>query len=193
VEAQQRTLALLPRTYSHLVVDQWSEAAYGGTQWHVGEGPRGSRQQQTGRQVLTERFVGTFEHGLDEKGRLVLPSRIRAHIGSLGIVAKLDRCLGLWTPEGFDRVAQRLEEAVDAGTAHPDALRVFHADAWEASPDAQGRIVLPLRLRTFAALDREVVITGRGSRAEIWDSTRWNEILTKGDNDLMSAVTSLRL
>ncbi len=137
--------------------------------------------------------MGTFEHGLDDKGRLVLPSRIRAHIAKLGIVAKLDRCLGLWTPEGFDRVALRLEESVDAGLANPGALRVFHADATEAIPDGQGRIVLPLRLRTFAGLGDKVVITGRGTRAEIWDVSRWEEISTQGDADLLSAVTSLRL
>jgi MraZ protein len=143
--------------------------------------------------VSNERFVGTFEHGLDEKGRLVLPSRIRAQIGAQGIVAKLDRCLGLWSPEGFDRVAQKLEDNVDAGLAHPDALRVFHADATEAIPDGQGRIVLPLRLRTFAGLGDRVVITGYGKRAEIWDAARWDAVATKGDADLTSAVTSLRL
>ena len=48
------------------------------------------------------RFVGTYEHGLDDKGRMVLPAKIRAQLGETGMVAKLDGCLGLWTLDGFD-------------------------------------------------------------------------------------------
>lgn len=139
------------------------------------------------------RFVGTYEHGLDDKGRMVLPSKIRAQLGETGVVAKLDGCLGLWTPEGFDRAADQLEAEIENGRATTGALRVFIADAHEVTPDQQGRIVIPQRLRTFANLTTEVVVTGRMKRAEIWDAATWNELSDGHDSELTSAVRAIGL
>jgi MraZ protein len=141
------------------------------------------------------RFVGTFEHGLDEKGRMVLPAKIRAQLGESGLVGKLDGCLGLWTIDGFFETADRLQAEIDAGTGvvTPGALRQFTADAHEVTPDQQGRIVIPNRLRLYAHLGSEVVITGRMSRAEIWDAAAWNGMSDAQDAELTSAVQALGL
>ena len=139
------------------------------------------------------RFVGTYEHGLDDKGRMVLPAKIRAQLGETGVLAKLDGCLGLWTQEGFDQVVDELAAHVSEGRATAAALRVFTADAAEVTPDQQGRIVIPQRLRTYADLNRDVVTTGRRERAEIWDAARWADLSAEGDADLAEAITSLRM
>jgi MraZ protein len=139
------------------------------------------------------RFVGTFEHGLDEKGRMVLPAKIRAQLGETGLLGKLDGCLGLWTPDGFDAAADQLEAKVDAGEASVRALRRFIADAHEIVPDQQGRIVIPERLRSYADLGANVVITGRMKRAEIWDAQRWTSMSDEDDADLANAIADLRL
>jgi MraZ protein len=133
------------------------------------------------------RFVGIYEHGLDEKGRMVLPAKIRAQLGETGMLGKLDGCLGLWTLEGFDIQADRLEELVAEGKATSGALRQFIAHAAEITPDQQGRVVIPARLRDYAHLGGEVVITGRMKRAEIWDATRWTGMSDENDEDLARA------
>lgn len=139
------------------------------------------------------RFVGTFEHGLDDKGRMVLPAKIRAHIVESGVLAKLDRCLGLWTQEGFAEVSDRLRKNVEEGLATTNALRVFLADAAEVSPDQQGRIVVPQRLRAYANLGRDAVITGRGDRVEVWDAATWWALAEDADAELADAISSLRI
>jgi MraZ protein len=139
------------------------------------------------------RFRGTFEHGLDDKGRMVLPAKIRAQLGETGVLGKLDGCLGLWTQEGFDDAADQLEAYVEAGQATTAALRTFIADAVEITPDQQGRVVIPQRLRAYAGLGGEVVITGRMKRAEIWDAATWAALSEEGDTDLASAVSTLRI
>jgi MraZ protein len=139
------------------------------------------------------RFVGTYEHGLDEKGRMVLPSKIRAQLGETGVLAKLDVCLGLWTPEGFDRAADQLEAEIETGRATTGALRQFIADAIEVTPDQQGRIVIPQRLRAFANLGTDVVITGRMKRAELWDARVWTELSDGHDSELTAAVRAIGL
>lgn len=124
------------------------------------------------------RFVGTYEHGLDDKGRMVLPAKIRAQLGETGMVGMADGCLGLWTIEGFDEIADRLAEKVAAGETSTAVLRKFMAFAAEVTPDQQGRVVIPQALRDFAGLGSEVVVNGRRDRAEIWAKERWEALVS---------------
>lgn len=138
-------------------------------------------------------FLGTFEHSLDDKGRVILPSAFRSDLAEGGVLAKLDDCLGLWTPEEFQKVASLLQDKVREGQMSPDALRVFAADAATVRPDSQGRISIPPRLREHSSLDRELVITGRLDRVEIWSVERWAFVTTDADSKLASAVSAIGL
>lgn len=136
-------------------------------------------------------FVGTFEHSLDDKGRVVLPSTFRAQLADRGFLSQYDRCLGLWTESGFEAVANRLQEKIRAGEAPQEALRAFAANAHEVRPDSQGRVTIPQRLRDFAGLDREAVVIGAIDRIEIWNASRWNDQTALADERLTAAVTDL--
>ena len=138
-------------------------------------------------------FVGTFEHSLDDKGRVVLPSTFRSHLADKGFISQLDRCLGLWTDEGFADVAERLTEKIRDGQAPQEAMRAFAANAHEVRPDSQGRITIPQRLREFAHLERDVVVIGAIGRIEIWDAPRWQEVSATADENLTDAVRALGL
>lgn len=136
-------------------------------------------------------FVGTFEHSLDDKGRIVLPAPFRQYLAERGFVSQYDQCLGLWTPEGFDEVADRLKARVRAGEASQMAVRAFSANAHEVRPDSQGRIGIPERLRAFAGLERDVVVIGALDRIELWDAGRWHNLQAETDQALTEAVTHL--
>ncbi|CAM8632122.1 cell division protein MraZ [Acidimicrobiia bacterium] len=138
-------------------------------------------------------FVGTFEHSLDDKGRVVLPATFRAQLVDKGFLSQLDRCLGLWTEEGFAEVAQTLTERIREGLAPQEAMRAFAANAHEVRPDAQGRITIPQRLRDFARLERDAVVIGAINRIEIWDASRWDDQSGIADDSLIQAVTALGL
>jgi MraZ protein len=138
-------------------------------------------------------FVGTFEHSLDDKGRVVLPSTFRDQLTGRGYLSQWDKCLGLWTEEAFADVARRLTEKIRAGEAPQEALRSFSANAHEVRPDSQGRITIPQRLRDFARLDRDAVVIGAIDRIEIWDATRWGDQSATADDNLVQAVTALGL
>jgi transcriptional regulator MraZ len=140
---------------------------------------------------VTTVFVGTFEHSLDEKGRVVLPSAFRSHLADHGFISQYESCLGLWTPEEFGNVADRLTEKVREGRTSQYALRAFAANAHEIKPDSQGRIVIPQRLRDYAGLARDVVIIGALERIEIWDAARWHEVSESSDQSLTEAVSEL--
>ncbi|HEY6533727.1 MAG TPA: hypothetical protein VIY72_15575 [Acidimicrobiales bacterium] len=137
--------------------------------------------------------MGTFEHSLDEKGRVVLPSTFRVQLVDKGFLSQWDRCLGLWTEDGFADVASRLTEKIREGLAPQEAMRAFASNAHEVRPDSQGRITIPQRLRDFAQLDRDAVVIGAIDRIEIWDSSRWNDQSGIADDSLIQAVTALGL
>ncbi len=120
-------------------------------------------------------FFGSFEHAIDEKGRLVLPSAFRHAFANGGFVAPYGECLGLWTAEEFAKVAAALDEKVRQGTASVEDLRGFTSRAFEVRPDRQFRIVIPQRHREHANLRKEVTIVGAYRRVEIWDRRRWAE------------------
>lgn len=150
-----------------------------------------SRIRRTGAGGKGTVFVGTFEHSLDGKGRVVLPVAFRHQLAERGIVSQYQGCLGLWTEDGFADVAARLTEKVRAGLAPQNAVRAFAADATEARPDAQGRIFLPQRLREYAGLDKDLVIIGAVDRAEIWDADRWRNLRNDADESFLAAVNEL--
>jgi transcriptional regulator MraZ len=138
-------------------------------------------------------FVGTFEHSLDDKGRVVLPSTFRAQMNDKGYLSQWDKCLGLWTEVDFADVARRLTEKVRDGLAPQEAIRAFSANAHEVRPDSQGRITIPQRLREFAHLERDAVVIGAIDRIEIWDAGRWGDQSGMADDSLIQAVTALGL
>ena len=126
-------------------------------------------------------FVGQFEHQLDDKGRLVLPSSFRERLATGGYLAQgLDGCLALWTPEDYQREADEMVERAKKGEVGRHAVRALAANTFDVKPDAQGRIAIPAALRQYAGLVKEVTVIGAYSSIELWDRAKWNQVNTAG-------------
>ena len=137
-------------------------------------------------------FLGTYEHSLDAKGRVILPAKFREQLEAGAYLAKsLDGCLALYDEEEFQKVALDMQEKARRGAIERNAVRSFAAGATEATPDRQGRISIPANLRTFAGLDRDLIVTGALTRIEIWDAARWREIDQQADRTLAGATPTL--
>jgi len=135
-------------------------------------------------------FVGMFEHVLDEKGRVVLPTSFRGRLADGGFLGTYDSALALWTPEDFEGFVNRMTERVRDGEVRPSALRALTAQATDVRPDSQGRILVHPRLRAHAALERDVVLVGSRDHIEIWDDQRWAEASALDEVSLAEAVGS---
>lgn len=126
-------------------------------------------------------FLGEYQHSLDAKGRIILPSKFRALLASGCVLTRgLDNCLAVYPPDEWESVSSRLKEASQSSRPVRDFLRVWYASAIEEEPDKQGRITIPEHLRQYAGLEREVTVTGRGEFAEIWSRQRWDQLLAEG-------------
>jgi transcriptional regulator MraZ len=131
-------------------------------------------------------LVGTYEHSMDDKSRIVLPRVFFGYFGTGGYITKgVDRCLTLLTPQVFADESETRFEAAKRGTAaQRNAARVFNASAQEFNLDKARRIVIPPALRKYASLDHSCVVIGSYDRVEIWDAEVWREISSAGDLNL---------
>lgn len=137
-------------------------------------------------------FLGTYEHSLDIKGRVILPAKFREQLEAGAFLARqLDGCLALYDAEEFEKVALDMQEKARRGAVERNAVRSFAAGATEATPDKQGRISIPSHLRAFAGLERDVVVTGALTRIEIWDASRWHDIDSEAERALAAARPGL--
>jgi MraZ protein len=137
---------------------------------------------------VTTRFVGTFEHTLDDKGRLILPASFRPKLAEGAYVTSLDHCLAILPPEEFDNMADQLESRIASGQGNVSALRAFASKADEVVPDSQGRVRLLPHLREVAELDRAVIVTGALRHIEIWNPARWDIVSAEGTEKLAEAI-----
>lgn len=130
--------------------------------------------------TLPPLLLGTYTPKVDDKGRLALPAKFRAQLGSGFVLARgQERCVYLLPATEFRRMAAQIQRASLGNKATRDYLRVFLSGAVDQEPDKQGRVVVPPMLRDYANLGKEVVVIGVGTRAEIWDAQAWNTYLSQ--------------
>ena len=123
-------------------------------------------------------FLGEFQHSLDAKGRIILPSKIRSELESgLVITRAPDGCLWVFPKADFQAFAEKFREQarVVGDRRARDVMRFIFSGAHEDRPDRQGRITVPEHLREHAGLEREVTIAGAVDRIEVWKRERWDE------------------
>ena len=123
-------------------------------------------------------LLGTHSPKLDDKGRVILPAKFREDLGGGIVVTRgQERCLYVFSAAEFERVHEQMRAAPLSSKQARDYIRVFLSGASDEVPDKQGRVTVPVPLRQYAGLDRELAVVGAGSRAEIWDAAAWQQYL----------------
>jgi MraZ protein len=120
-------------------------------------------------------FTGSFEHSVDDKNRLVLPSAFRGRLADGAYLGPLDGFLGLWPEDGFEAVLDTWADGVDMGLVSPEAMDAFTAATFHVLPDAQGRIAVAKSLRAFAELSGPVMVVGARRRIAVWARDAWDD------------------
>jgi MraZ protein len=125
-------------------------------------------------------FRGANKLTLDIKGRMVMPTRYRERLqercgGKLVVTVDKDQCLLVYPMPDWEEIERKLMRlpSFDPRARRLQRLMVGHAT--ELDIDAHGRLLLPPNLREFAALKRDAVLIGQGTRFELWDEERWNQ------------------
>lgn len=129
-------------------------------------------------------FMGEYNHTIDAKGRLIIPSKFRETLGDEFVVTKgLDGCLFVYPNEEWSAFEEKLRTLPLTNKNARQFSRFFLAGAASCEEDKQGRILIPGVLREFAQLEKEVVLVGVLSRIEIWSRAKWEESNVYDDMD----------
>lgn len=140
-------------------------------------------------------FMSEYNHTIDTKGRLIIPSKFRDQLGDEFVVTKgMDGCLFVYANEDWNAFEQKLTSLPLINKEARQFARFFLAGAAQVEVDKQGRILLPASLRDFAKLEKDVVLVGVGSRIEIWSRENWESMDADGNmDDIAAAMESLGL
>ncbi len=121
-------------------------------------------------------LIGEYEHSVDAKGRLIMPSKLKQDLGESFIVTKgLDSCLFVFSLTEWSNFEEKLKTLPLTNKNARDFVRFFLSGATECELDKQGRFLISANLRQYASLEKDVVIIGVGTRLEIWNKEKWQE------------------
>jgi len=119
-------------------------------------------------------FLGEYQHSLDAKGRIIVPSKFREELGARFIATKgLDNCLFLYPMDEWKVIEEKLRTLPFTRADVRSFARFFFSGASELEIDKQGRILLPPNLREYAGIEKDLTIIGVGARVEIWANEKW--------------------
>lgn len=120
-------------------------------------------------------FIGEYQHSLDNKGRLIVPSKFRDELGDIFIITKgLDNCLFVYPKNEWEILEEKLKLLPLTRKDARAFVRFFFSGATECELDKQGRILIPSNLREHCKIDKDAVIIGVSTRVEIWSKEEWD-------------------
>lgn len=130
-------------------------------------------------------LLGQYDHTINAKGRMNFPSKLLAELGDTFIVTVgLDGCLVVYSNTEWAKLESAIGRHSLSALADRNVNRWFFGSANEVEVDAQGRILIPQKLREIAELEKDVVVVGCSSYAEIWSKERYDEIVNVPDVSL---------
>lgn len=137
-------------------------------------------------------FLGEYQHSLDAKGRITIPSKFREQLGDKFVATKgLDNCIFLYPMEEWRTIEEKLRSLPFTRADVRSFARFFFAGASELEIDRQGRTLIPVNLREYAVIDKELIIIGVGSRIEIWSADKWGQYTLNAESSYEEIAENL--
>ena len=121
-------------------------------------------------------FIGEYNHNLDEKNRLMIPSKFRDQLTNTFILTRgLDGCLVIYSIDSWNNITSKLNTLPFTKKDARNFLRFIASNAIDLQFDKQGRIVIPNNLKMHAGLSKECVVIGTLDKIEIWSKENWDK------------------
>lgn len=137
-------------------------------------------------------FMGEYHHNIDEKGRIVMPSKFREVLRDQFVIARgLEKCLYVYSKEDWNNLVRKLNTLPFTKKDARTFIRSFFSGATECEFDRQGRTCVTSPLVNYAGLTKECVIIGANDRIEIWDKDSWDNFLNDNEENLSNLAENL--
>ena len=137
-------------------------------------------------------FMGEYHHSIDEKGRLIIPSKVRNELGESFIVKRgLENCLFIYSLVEWEKIVTKLKKLPFTKKDARNFTRFFLSGATEVELDKQGRININSPLINYAGLEKECVVVGVNDRLEIWSKDSWENFFNDNSDSLSDIAENL--
>jgi MraZ protein len=121
-------------------------------------------------------LIGEYQHAVDVKNRMIVPSKLREDLGNKFVITKgLDGCLYIYPLSEWKKLEEKLKTLPLTNKDARAFVRFFFAGACEVEMDKQGRGLIPQNLKEYAGIEKEIVSIGVLTRVEIWSKEKWIE------------------
>lgn len=137
-------------------------------------------------------LMGEYLHNLDEKKRLIIPSKFRSELGERLVITRgLENCLFLYSEVDFRKIVDKLKMIPFTKKEARGFMRFFLSGATVVEFDKQGRITIPTTLITYSNIDKECVIIGTGDRLEVWSRDSWDDVYNSTKDNMSEIAENL--
>ena len=137
-------------------------------------------------------FMGEYHHNIDDKGRLIIPSKFRNEPGEKFIVTRgLEECLFVYSISEWNEIINKLKQLPFTNKDARLFMRMFMSGATECELDKNGRINIPTTLAKYASLDKECVVIGVNERLEIWSSSKFDNFFNENIDNFSDIAENL--
>ena len=144
------------------------------------------------KKVVIKMLMGEFHHNIDEKMRLIIPSKFRFELGEEIVITRgMEGCLFVYSLKEWEVITNKLKALPFTKRDARNFMRLFSSGATICEFDKQGRIVIPKNLKTYAELEKECVVLGVGDRLEIWSSSNWDNFFNENKENLSDLADHL--
>lgn len=137
-------------------------------------------------------FMGEYHHSIDNKGRMIVPSKFREELGEMFIITRgLDQCLFGYPLSEWALIEEKLKGLPLTKKDARAFTRFFFSGATESELDKQGRINIPAPLLQYAKLEKECVILGVSNRIEIWSKQIWEDYFSQSEESFAEIAENM--
>jgi len=123
-------------------------------------------------------FTGEYDHKIDSQGRVAIPAKFRTAFKTGIVLAEgIENCIDAYTTDAWEAVVDEITSRPSTN-ANRMLARAMFGRAFSADLDSQGRIVIPVSLREYAAISDKAVVIGVGRNLELWNQDQWQQVIT---------------
>lgn len=137
-------------------------------------------------------FMGEYHHTIDEKGRIIIPSKFREELGEKFIITRgIENCLFVYSLPSWEKITAQLERLPFTKKDARQFVRFFLSGATTAEFDKQGRVNVTSPLVSYANLLKDCVVIGTGDRLEIWSLENWDQFFESASSNMSDIAENL--
>ncbi len=137
-------------------------------------------------------LMGEYRHNIDEKGRLIIPSKFREELGSRFVITRgIDKCLFVYSILEWNKMVDKLKELPFTKKDARTFMRMILSSATECELDKSGRVNIVNNLLSYASIKKECVIIGVNDRLEIWSEEEFNNFFNSNIDNFSDIAENL--